>query len=333
MIPDEIRARSFAALANCREVACLFAFGEVVWQVDAKFGGKMLSRNATHIEDLKQEVVHTLSRHGTELHENLTQQISQEYISDLGAFYDIWNHLQTFIGMAQNASIASQLESLVQTMKLVDERATAKMNLAALMDRMLGSAKSFKTSGEVPKLDLMFISSTMSQAKQLREDIPALSAAYREWTAHLCAGLSEFAGEVKSSSMFVAIHGPLKLHLEGCLLEDALDEAQKSVGALLETKAGVQEVRKALDAESGWFSRSLPESQADGSQSFFSSLGSYFRGGNDKSSALVRAIRTYLEAGLDDQLQELRKPDPDFDLVAAFEKFEHLRTELWVFKN
>ena len=54
----------------------------------------MWGHNLYQIEDLKEEVVHTLSRHGTELHENLTQQISQEYISDLWAFYEIWNHLQ-----------------------------------------------------------------------------------------------------------------------------------------------------------------------------------------------------------------------------------------------
>ena len=296
MIPDEIRARSFAALANCGEVACLFAFGEAVWQVDAKFGGKMLSHNATHIEDLKQEVVHTLSRHGTELHENLTQQISQEYISDLGAFYEIWNHLQTFIGMAQNASIASQLESLVQTMKLVDERA-----MAALMDRMLGSAKSFETSGEVPKLDLIFISSTMSQAKQLLEDIPALSVAYRGWTAHLCAGLSEFTGEVKSSQLaanfvFRTICNELKDYLGGC-----------------------QDI-----SGSG---RILSGSEARGTQSYFSQLGSYVFGESHGSSALFGSAVADLENGLEDQLKELRKSDFNFDLMATFEKFEPLRKE------
>lgn len=274
----------------------------------------MLGHNVTQIEDLKQEIFHSLSHRGEQLYEKLAREISPEQIPDLASFFDSWRRLKTFIGMAQNASLSAQMEKLVQRMKLVDAYATSKMNLTASIDRLLGSTKSMESSGELPHLDLKYVSSLLNQALQHYKDRPDLSAAYREWTTHLCSGLQGFASELESSEpavafMYMATVGHFKHHLEGCPFEYAFAKGKNTLAASLRSREGLQDVRKALDKQRSWFNFNWISKGSDG-------------------SILVRSVETYLELGFSNLRRELESSD--LDLVMAFENFEPFRTEVWV---
>ena len=84
------------AVETCEDEACVFAIGDAVRQVDAAIGVQMLGHNVTDIEDLKQEVIYSLSRRGKQLHEKLAHEISLEQMPDLASFFDTWRRLETF---------------------------------------------------------------------------------------------------------------------------------------------------------------------------------------------------------------------------------------------
>ena len=302
---DALWNRSLAVLEACREPACLFEFLESVWHLD----------NVTHIEDLKKEAISALHGRGTQLHENLTREASLEDIPDLRTFYDTWARLQTFIDLAGKSSIRSQLDPLVDKMKRADDLAKSKMNLAARIDRMLVVAKSLDESGDVPKEDLKTIILTLSRTYfQHNTDRPDLSAEHLAWIKHLCAGLSGFASELESSppaatSAFMTLAEHFKLYLHGCGLEDTIAATKGKVKASLQTKEGLQGVRKALEAERAWFSLLLGDSK--------------------EASTLLSLVETHLKGSLTDQRRELQEPDSDFLFAAAYEKFEPFRTEGW----
>jgi len=280
--------------------------------VDAAIGGQMLGYNVTRIEDLKQEVIHSLSHHGKQLHEKLAREISPEQMPDLACIFDSRRRLKTFIGKAQNASLSAQLEKLVQTMKLADAHATAKMNLTASIDQLLGSIKSMENSGELPHWDLKYVSSLLNQALQHYKDRPDLSATYHEWTTHLCSGLQEFASELESSQpavafMYMATVDHFSRHLKGCPCEYeyAFVEGKNTLNASLRSREGLREVRNALDKQRSWFNFTWISKGSD-------------------ASILVRSVETYLESGFSNLRRELESSD--LDLVVAFENFEPFRT-------
>eukprot|EP00438_Fugacium_kawagutii_P033227 Skav228411 [mRNA] locus=scaffold1325:38884:42483:+ [translate_table: standard] len=314
-IPDHVsnclqKTEGVAALESCEDDSCVFAIRDAVWQVHASIGDHMLSYNVTHIADLNQAVANTLYERGVLLHKNFTEMISSKDVPDLVAFFDMWARMRTFMEKTA-ASTNLQLKELLGKMKLVDEQAKSKMNLTALIDQMLGMVKSPDESVEVPKSDLIFISSTLGQALQQHENHPELSAAYHEWVAHLCASLRVVSQDLESSKlsatfMFVAIFDRLEPYLAGCSLGTSFSDGKKKLASSLQTREGVHGVRKALEAEEGWFSRAS--------------------GRPGKTSALMSSVETFLENGLD-KLEELQSSDSNFDLVLTFDRFEPFRTE------
>ena len=288
------------------DVRCAFWVATEDQKVEESLGPDapgVQSQGAETSKDRSARQVLMLSQLGRVVEQDVSRALSFTSWADadlVGLFRGL-ERVDLFRKEAQSSGFERDLRHRLDEMAVAADLWEKKLDVAKAIDEVLETVQSL----EAPESGrgLSDLGAVLDVALAQKWDLK-VAAHYTRWSAHLCAGLTNFTfqpGNDIPALMFAIAAGHLENHLQDCKLQQiqaAKGLVQKSLGKW----QGLRKIRKVLDATVSWGAWLTREESGGGS-----------------SNALKGAVQIYVADGL-------KRHKVQGDRATSFESLDDIRT-------